>query len=228
MSILLDAIVVAIVVLFALLGLRKGFIKSLAGLIGAIVALVVALTISRFAAEWIFNAWIRVPLLDTITRSLAESGATTAEGFLETLPDYLQNLLGWAGSGATAWNSAIASSSDTVANVLVTVLSPAMINLLMIVLAIVLFLLFLLLIRLVLRLLNKVAQAPVLRQVNGLLGFLFGIGKGILVVWLLCALVAVVVPLWFGDSGVWLRNAAEGSYLFRALSNANPVSAWLL
>lgn len=228
MSILLDGIVVAVVVLFALLGLRKGFIKSLAGLIGAIAALIVALTVSRFAAEWIFNAWIRTPLLETITRSLTESGATTAEGIVEALPGYLQNLLGWAGGETASLNSAIASSSDTVARVLVTVLSPAIINLLMIVLTIVLFVIFLLLIRLLLRLLNKVAQAPILRQVNGLLGFLFGIGKGILIVWLLCALVAVVVPLWFGDSGAWLQNAAEGSYLFKALSNANPVSVWLL
>ena len=228
MSIVLDVLVVAVVVLFALLGLRKGFLKSLAGLVGAIAALVVALTVSRFLAQWIFDAFLQQPLTQAIADAITESGATTAEGIQNALPGYLQSLLGWTGSGAQALSGMIASSADTVAKAVMTVVSPAVINLLMVVLTIVLFFVFLLLIRLALRLLDKVAKAPVLRQVNGLLGVLFGMGKGLLIVWLLCALATVVVPLWLGDGGAWFRDAINGSYLFGALSSANPISAWMV
>ncbi len=228
MSIVLDIIVVAVVVLFALLGLRKGFLKSLMGFVGAVAALVLALTVARFAASWIFETWVRQPLADTISQALTESGAATAEGALDALPGYLTGLLGLADGGTEAIVGAIASSSSSLAAVLVTALAPVITNLIMVVLAIVLFFVFLLLVRLALRLLNRVAKAPVLRQVNGLLGFLFGMGKGLLVVWLLCALAGAAAPLWAGESAGWLQNAIEGSVLFRALSGANPVSIWLL
>ena len=81
--------------------------------------------------------------------------------------------------------------------------------------------------KLLLRLLNKVTKIPVLKQVNGILGFLLGIGKGIIIVWMLCALVSIIVPL-FGPSAQWAQDAMDHSYVFRALANFNIVSIWLL
>lgn len=227
MSILLDVIVVAIVVLFALLGLRKGFIKSLAGFVGSILALILALTIARFAAEFVFNTWIKDSLIQTVSDALAENGANTAQGVLDALPDYLTSIFGWAGGQSQSLESALNSSSNAVSSTIINVLSPAIINLLMIVLAIVLFILLMIVIRLIIRLLDRIVQVPVLKQVNGILGFLFGIGKGVIIAWLLCALVMAVLPLWMQESGQWLQDAVNGSYLFRALAGANPISIWL-
>ncbi|MDD5952685.1 MAG: CvpA family protein [Oscillospiraceae bacterium] len=225
MSILLDAVVVAIVVLFALLGLRKGFFRSLMGLIGAIAALIAALTVGRFLSDWLYDTWGRALLTDAVTNALADSGASTAEGIATALPSYLQPVLDFAG-GTKGLETLLSASSGKVAGVVVKVLEPAVTNLLMVLLTIVLFLVFLLIVRLLLRLLDRVTHVPVLRQVNGLLGFLLGMCKGLLIVWLLCILTTALLPLWSG-SGQWLKTAVDGSYLFRTLSGINPFVAWL-
>ncbi len=227
MSILLDVIIVAIVVLYALRGWRKGFFRSLMGLIGAMIALVAALTVSRFLSQWIFDAFIRTPLAASITQTMAETGASTASGIMSALPQFLRELVGWTGNSAQELQNLISSSAGPAADILVNIISPLVINLIMIVAAIVLFIIFLIIVRLLLRLLNKVTKVPVIKQLNGILGFLLGIGKGIIIVWMLCALVSIIVPL-FGPSAQWAQDAMDHSYVFRALANFNIVSIWLL
>lgn len=227
MSILLDAAVVVLVILVALLGLRKGFIKSFAGLIGAVFALIIALTLSRFAAELIYEFWIRDGLQQTIFNALSESGANTVEGMLQALPGFLAGMIGGEQQAQIVENT-VTDSAYGVSQLLVTALGPAIVNLLMIVLAIVLFILLLIVVRLLLRVLDKVAKVPILKQANAILGFFFGFGKGILLVWLLCSLVAVILPLWGESTAVWLQSAKDGSYLFRGLSGINPISIWFV
>lgn len=227
MSIILDVIVVAIVLLYALRGWRKGFFRSLMGLIGAIVALLAALTVSRFLSQWIFDLFIRAPLSETVSQAMAENGAATASGIMNSLPTYLQGMVGWTENSAQELQGVISNGAGQAADILVNLISPLVINLIMIVMTIILFIIFLIIVRLILRLLNKVTRIPVIKQLNGILGFLLGIGKGILIVWILCALASIIVPL-FGSSTTWLREAMDHSYVFNALANFNIVSLWLM
>ena len=59
----------------------------------------------------------------------------------------------------------------------------------------VIFVLLQLLVRLVSNALNTVCSLPILHQVNSLLGGVFGLLKGVLVVFLLCAVLQLMMPL---------------------------------
>jgi uncharacterized membrane protein required for colicin V production len=219
-SLIVDGILAGLILLFALLGLRRGLFRSLAHLVGAVASLTLSLAVSRYAAEWVFQSWIRPSLLETVTGALEESGAKTVSGVMEALPDSLSSMWSWTGESTQTLEAAVNVSADKAADVIVSVLSPVILNLLMAGMTLVLFLLLMIVVRLVVRVLNRMVQLPVLRQINGLLGFCFGMGKGILIVWLLCLLVSVLLPLW--SEGNWLQPLCSGSYLYQILTKVQP------
>jgi membrane protein required for colicin V production len=85
----------------------------------------------------------------------------------------------------------------------------------------VLFLLFEGLIQTAASLLNHVFRLPGLRQLNALLGGVFGLGKGAVVVLLLCASLRTSLPS-FSANQQWLKQAAF-SQIYQSVSARNPV-----
>ena len=61
-----------------------------------------------------------------------------------------------------------------------------------------------------------------------MLGFFFGLGKGIIVIWLLCLLAQITLPLLTGTSvGSWIGQVVNRSFLYGALTGFNPLSGLL-
>ena len=223
MFILFDAAIVAVILLFALLGLHRGFIRSLAGLIGAVIAMALALTIAHFAAEWIYGALVEKPVENAVNEALSAGGASAA-GVIDALPAGLSGIVHSFGGEAVV-EQAVSQSASTASGMILGVLRPALVNLTMILLALLLFIPLMIIVRLLLRLLNGVAKnTPVVKHVNRILGFLFGLCKGIIVAWLLCLLADYALPL---TGNVWWHETAHQSWLFHVFSQFNPLSLWL-
>ena len=225
MPFLIDGILVAVAVVFALIGLRKGFVKSLLGLVAAVIALIAAFFAARYLAQWLYDLSVRSVVLSFVETKLQEMHIDSAASAVASMPKSLLSLLG--GNESTMLSS-LENASGKLAETIVNVCQPLILNVLMIILVILLFILFLIVLRLLIRLLNLGTKLPIVKQVNGLLGFFFGLGKGIIVIWLLCLLAQITLPLLTGTSvGSWIGQAVNRSFLYGALTGFNPLSGLL-
>ena len=70
-----------------------------------------------------------------------------------------------------------------------------------------------------------ISKIPLIKTLDGVLGFIFGIIKGIVIICLICVVAAIFVECEFmsGNVGNYFRNLTEYSYIFRIFCAFSPV-----
>lgn len=229
MGILLDIGFAIIILLCVVFGYKKGFFKSITGLIGAIIAMFLAWILSGLIAQAMYHGVFRGMLIDKISGVLSQDAIASipekTAHIVQTLPGFLSNTLTSKGitsgqiehSLATAGNNAAASTADLI--------SPAIIWLLQLLLAAILFFILLVFVRLIVKLLGNVFRLPVLRQIDGLLGGIFGIFKGVVYIFLACVLLQLLMPL-TGSSAESMRHVLDNSFVYQFIFYNNPITSW--
>lgn len=215
MGLLFDAILVLLALLFALNGLRKGLFRSLMGLIGAALALVLSVLVARLCAGFLYETVVAPPLHEFLTNQLVGQVSNGAGAAFY----WVAESFGGAGTVASAAGMGVSSAME--------LMRPVLENILCILGTIVLFIPMMVVVKILVRLLNGVTKMPGLRTINRLLGCLFGLCKGVLILWLLCALVSASLPLLdaMGLFGIcpWIAEILNGSALYHLLSSINPL-----
>jgi uncharacterized membrane protein required for colicin V production len=88
---------------------------------------------------------------------------------------------------------------------------------------VVIYMLFQLLIRLLSRALDTICKLPILHQVNSLLGGVFGLLKGCLVVFLLCAVMQLTLPLITAKYPAVTKQKISQSRIYQYVYVNNPI-----
>lgn len=174
MNYLIDIIIIALIALTTFIGYKKGLIKVAFNLISFILAILIAIVLYKPVSSFIINYTpIDDKIEETITNQIANSDNIKEEShnFIENYYSDIKN----------------ASTSVIAKNISQMVINIACIVIVFIVSRIVL-------------LFFKfsgdlIAKLPLIKQCNSVGGFLYGIVKGFIVVYILLALIAIASPL---------------------------------
>ena len=115
------------------------------------------------------------------------------------------------------------SSTSGAAGMVVDYLSPVFVNFLKVLAVIVLFFLFTTLARLLAALISDLLRLPILRELDGILGGVFGFLLALVSVWVVVAGVTVFMPMLDASSQGEVQAALDGSVFTATLVKMNPL-----
>lgn len=211
MAFVLDAAVILVVLFCIWHGWRKGFIKALSRLVSFVLALLVAFLLSGPISQLVYSSAIAPGVRDTLTAYLNDEALNSVEqrvdAAMETLPEFVRNLLDNQGlaSGEDVI-SKLGGTADTVPalaeQIESAIIAPTVLLLLRVVAFFLLFIIASLVVSLLMRLLDKLFDLPILRTINGTLGFIPGAINGVLWALVLASVVQVLAATGTADSVV--------------------------
>ena len=227
MGYILDGIILLICLLCVLIGVKRGFIHSVVRFLGSIIAALLASALGGVLAQWLFDTMFRGAMVEKINSSLqtlgADNAAAAASQVLASLPDFLVRALEEAGVTLETVSHAINSQTSGAAGMVVDYLSPVFVNFLKVLAVIVLFFLFMTIVRLLAALVGYILRLPILKEVDGLLGGVFGFLLAMVSVWVVVAGVMVFMPMLDSGTQQQVQEALDGSLLTGVLVNMNPL-----
>lgn len=174
MNYLIDLIVIALIALFAYLGYRKGLIKVAFGFVSFILAIAISVVLYKPISNFIINY---TPLDDYIEQSIAErldAPETTDEETENIVSNYYNNI------------------KNASTNIIADGISKTIINVSCMIIVFVVSKLILLLFRFIG---DLIAKLPLIKQVNQIGGFLYGLLKGFVIIYGTLALIAIIAPI---------------------------------
>lgn len=174
MNYLIDLILIAIIALFTFIGYKKGLIKVAFGLVSFILAIVISVILYKPVSNFIIKY---TPLDDYIESTISErltASETSKEETENMVSNYYNNI-------KNASTSVIASGiSKTVINV------SCMLVVFIVAKIILLFFKFIG---------DLVAKLPLIKQFNSAGGFIYGLLKSFVIIYILLAIIALLSPI---------------------------------
>lgn len=174
MNYLIDLILIAIIALFTFIGYKKGLIKVAFGLVSFILAIVISVILYKPVSNFIIKY---TPLDDYIESTISErltDSETSKEETENMVSNYYNNI-------KNASTTVIASGiSKTVINV------SCMLVVFIVAKIILLFFKFIG---------DLVAKLPLIKQFNSAGGFIYGLLKGFVIIYILLAIIALLSPI---------------------------------
>lgn len=209
MAIVIDIVIVTILLLCIFLGYKRGLANSILNIVSFILAIVIAVILYKPVTDWIVqNTQIDESLENAIVESL--SGKVNEEGTIseeETdLPkDMINYINGTIQEVVTETkDTAVVAASHQIS---ITIIQAGVAILVFILAKIIL---------IVVKILTKfVTNIPIIKQVNEIGGLLYGILQGIILIWILLALISLISPM--VQEGALLQEiqkAAIGNFFY--------------
>lgn len=193
-----DIIIVAIIVLFAVIGVARGFARTLANLVGIVVTAVVSYYISDFLSQFVYDTFIKETVITNLQQTIQQNGLDYAvSNSFEAVPQWIMGIVstiaGLFGATAEDFQNSISITenlSATAAQTIERTIEPVITTIFSSLLMFVLFIILLIIVKKLLKIVVKAFDIPVIKQINQLLGGLFGIAEG-------CVVVFVAVNIFF-------------------------------
>lgn len=210
-DIIIAAVMVLIIAISAFIGMKKGFIRMIAGFVEYVVSFLLAYVFCSKLAVYVKKIpFIAKMVTDTEMPSL--EGMTLGEKIKFVVDYIVDNVIAKGADQASLEAAAI------VKNYIASIISTAIAFILI-------FVVTLLLQKLIVLLLDLAAKAPGLKQINGGLGFVFGLVCGSFWTWLLANIfVRTALPILCAKfPGTFTEALASGAVMTFFLK-INPVS----
>ena len=198
----IDICIAGAVLLFALVGYFRGLVRSLAGLAATAAAVYLSYF---FSGQWVGKAMAL--MFPNIRESIA--GSVDFGSMSVNIP-----ILGNVGLDRLGIDTA--DLTENVAEKIASAAMGVMQPLVRIILFLILLIVFMIALKIAVFLIDKLFELPVLSTVNKLLGLVFGLAEGLLLVF---AVVAAFRALGLG----FFEENAEGSLLLPLIMSANPI-----
>ena len=214
MSIIIDLIVLAIIALSIFLGYKKGLIGVIFKIVSFEIAIVLTLLLYKPISNVIinntnFDETIRSTVIEKLSTQKIEDGKINKE---ETdLPGIMVDYIN-AGIKNT-----VDATRDNIVELAADNLSKTGIE---IVVAVALFIIIRLLLIFAKAILEAIAELPIIRQFNELGGTIYGILRGIILVYAILAIISLLLPML--DKGAIL-NSINSTILTKFLYNNNLI-----
>lgn len=201
MAYIVDIFIVVIFGTIVFSSYKKGFFASLFDLIGTLLAIIAARILSAQFAPGAFDSFIRTGAESALANSLGEVGTTDyalqAEQVLNSIPEALNGIMTLIGIDKQVILDKVAASNISGDNLVETIMFNVVEPIGTAIVQFILFALFALLltfaIKLIVKLLNSIIKAlPAIKQFNSMLGVVFGIFRGFIVVIIVSMLIGVI------------------------------------
>lgn len=187
-----DIIIVAVIVLFALIGVKRGIAKTILNLAGLVLTAISAYYLSSFLSQFIYDSFLKQTVITNIQQIIEQNGIDYAlNNCLEAVPQWINGILsffaGIFGVSLDEFESQLIIPSDissSTSQVVESAVAPVVTSVLSIIFVIVLFIIIFIIVKKLIRLASGVFNIPVIKQINQLLGGIFGLAEGLLVVFI--------------------------------------------
>lgn len=187
-----DIIIVAVIVLFALIGVKRGIAKTILNLAGLVLTAISAYYLSSFLSQFIYDSFLKQTVITNIQQIIEQNGIDYAlNNCLEAVPQWINGILsffaGIFGVSLDEFESQLIIPSDissSTSQVVESAVAPVVTSVLSIIFVIVLFVIIFIIVKKLIRLASGVFNIPVIKQINQLLGGIFGLAEGLLVVFI--------------------------------------------
>ncbi len=202
-------------------GLKNGFVKSLISFVGAILSLFLAVYLAGMASQFVYTQFIEPAFISQVETVIRQNGVNLDSVFVN-VPKFISNSLASYGITPTSISHIIINSSvASVPKQISKLFSPVIINFLKLTFTVVLFVACMFLVRLISKLLGRVVKLPVLRQVDGLLGALFGVFKGYVIISIVICSLKIFLPTMKNLPEVFEMQSINSTALFKEMYNKN-------
>ena len=210
-DIIIAAVMVLIIAISAFIGMKKGFIRMIAGFVEYVVSFLLAYVFCSKMAVYVKKIpFIAKMVTDTEMPSL--EGMTLGEKIKFVVDYIVDNVIAKGADQASLEAAAI------VKNYIASIISTAIAFILI-------FVVTLLLQKLIVLLLDLAAKAPGLKQINGGLGFVFGLVCGSFWTWLLANIfVRAALPILCAKFPETFTEALASGAVMTFFLKINPVS----
>lgn len=183
MGIILDIILIAIMAISIFLGYKKGLVKVAVKLCALLIAIIVTLVFYKPVSNMIINNTqldekIESIIIENGTRKLEESNEEGKSGFLENMQKYVDNTI------AQTQNEIVENAAKEI--------SGRIINILVIV---GLFIATRLVLILLVFISDLITSLPIIKQFNELGGVLYGIIRGLALIYAILSIVFLIVSI---------------------------------
>lgn len=188
---LMDIIILVVIGLNGLLGLRKGFIVSVFNFVGFILAIYIARMYYPVASKFIINNPNFIGKVKDFVSgrvNIIADGVSKSDGMDSIVEAFkLPNPIneGIINNSSTIIETGKANIANSLTAFFINILSM-----------IIIFLIARLIIHLLVGLLNSFAKLPVLKQFNSTAGLAFGVLKGVLLVYILFAVLTPIISMY--------------------------------
>lgn len=205
----------------------KGFVRSFIELIGYVASLIVAWIFSVSLGNWIYENMLKTVLYNAVSSYVGTLTGAAQQSFSKMLSDYhldanminQAGVLGAAKSGNGAVNNAIMSG---IVAPLGGIISRG-------IAFIVIFLICLTIVGIIAHAGDIINKLPVIHGINMLGGAAIGIVKAVLVLFVLCTIIVVLLPVFAMQKDPLFTNTTlNNTYVFKYFYQANPVKDILL
>lgn len=227
MGYILDGVVIAVCLICVLVGVQRGFIRSAVHFLGSVIAACLASVLGGAVAQWLFDTLFRGAMVEKINETLQSLGAENAvaaiQQVLDSLPDFLVRAMEEAGVTVSRISGEITNQSSQAAGMIADYLAPVFVGFLKVLAVIVLFFLLMTLVRLLAHLVGNMFRLPILGQIDGLLGGVFGFLLALLAVWVVVAAVTVFIPVLDTSTRYQVDQVLGQSMIAKLFMQSNPL-----
>lgn len=185
-----DIIIIAIFALLFIIDFKRGIAITILNIAGVVLTGFLAYHISAFLASWVYTAFVQQTLITNLQQMIDTQGinAAIANSF-SALPDWAMGMMGFFlslfGTDASIYTNDFQIPNQTATTVSVSVeqlIQPIITGLFQMVIGAVISIIVFILIKLLVNKLAKVFKIPVVKQVNQLLGGVFGLVEAAILV----------------------------------------------
>ncbi len=196
----MDIAVVAIIVFFAVWGFKRGFVKSIVGMLSLAASLILAWMLYPVISQLLETIGVKMAVYESIQDVLYENMQNDS---IANLPKFLQDAV-QGGQKSIIDSTALGAAKmvlDIVSFIVVLIASRIVIWIAK-------------------KLLIVMAEMPIISFFNRIAGLLFGAVQGVLIVFILFAVIFAISPL---REGVEVVDAVNASTVAKTLYDANPL-----
>lgn len=185
-----DIIIIAIFALLFMIDFKRGIAITILNIAGVALTGFLAYHISAFLASWVYTAFVQQTLITNLQQMIDTQGinAAIANSF-SALPDWAMGMMGFFlslfGTDASIYTNDFQIPNQTATTVSVSVeqlIQPIITGFFQMVIGAVISIIVFILIKLLVNKLAKVFKIPVVKQVNQLLGGVFGLTEAAILV----------------------------------------------
>jgi uncharacterized membrane protein required for colicin V production len=206
MSAILDIVLILIVVVFAVAGAKKGFFQAVSGFFSYLIGLVSSVILYKPFTAYVKKIPFLAKMMTEVEMPRLEEGIGMMEKF-RAIMDYV------------AVNEDVGEKSEAILNNFIADVIATFISFILI------FTVVSLTVKFVFWLLGLVSKIPVLKQINGILGVLIGVFRGMFWSWIFSIVFGgILFPLLNANwPGVFMSSMLE-SFVFKMFSEFSPIA----
>lgn len=235
MNYLLDIFLFLLFLLITIISTERGFVNSVWSSVTVLGSFVVAYVLGDAVGNWICDNFVLKYITEyayNVVEALIDRNANSynISGLFESLPDEFVALVENCGADLSAledqFSSSLTLSADELYSFAESVASPISQTLSNAIAIVSLFLISLLSLWLVGLVVKIIVKIPIIKTLNSLLGFVFGMLKGLVIVWILCVTLSIFVERGFmnPETVEVLNNLTKESYIFNFFCSFSPIN----